>query len=359
MTIDINPNEFNIRLYSKSGRRLCELSSHGEVEWVLNGYGAGSFEISANDPNFDEEKLAIGNFAMLSHKTAGFWGGVLLGPRDWYEGRLVIGMVGAAFQFSRRRGPQNTTWKGSAGAIARSILSWGNGQGPMNIQEGIIFTGGDQARTETSKFALLNKSIDRIQQRSGNDWQVRPEENEHNDLVFYFDWSERLGVETNLILEKSVNIELTAGQAIMREIPDIVNDDLCYSQTVKPNTPQPYDSDFDQTSIDDYGLSQFAQGDASDQKATLKSKAQSVVAAKKRPRREYNVTAVDVLDTFEKAREGNISILRLPGIGFRSESSLPLEGDGKTGSAARVRIKRRKMATRTGRMALTLEEIYT
>ena len=360
MTIETNNSEFNISLFDYNGKRLKETTAHGMVEWVLNGYGPGQFYLAFDDPSFEEEYIRFGNFALLSHTTAGLWGGVLLGARGWRRGKVVINMLGCAYQFSRRRGPPSITWTGSAGSIYRKIFQWGNAQGDMNVQEGEVFQGGTQGRQETSKHALLSKSIERIQGRSGNDWQLRPELNSKGELVFYADWYQRLGIDTTFFLTEGVNIELKKDEDIMVETPDIINDDVVFSLTAANNQPAVFDRYFDAESIDLYGLTQFSEGDPSKVKTELKDKAKARVLAKKRARREYKgITALDVGDTWLVAREGNSVVLNLPGVGFRSESSLPLAGDGKTGTAARVRIKRRRLDTLAGRMTLTPEEVYS
>lgn len=359
MTITTNDSKFNISLFDYNGRKQKETTAHGEVEWVLNGYGPGKFYLGFDDPAFDEAYIRFGGFALLSHASAGSWGGVLLGARNWQRGKVVINMLGCAFQFNRRRGPENYTWTGSAGSIYRQIFQWGNAQRDMNVFEGEIFEGGNPARQETSKYAVLNKSIERIQGRSGNDWQLRPELDAKGELCFYADWFERLGIDTDFFLTEGVNIETRPGEDIMVETPDIVNDDLVYSLTMQNNQPIAVDSAFDQDSIDLYGLSQFAESDSSKEKAELKDKAEARVNAKKRARREYKITALDVGNTWQTAREGNSVLLNLPGVGFRVESSLPLVGAGQVGTGARVRIKRRKLDTAAGRMVLTSEEVYS
>lgn len=355
MTID-----WRVRLYDRFGVRKCEGNWHYECEFVLNDFGDGSFEIGRNDLNCTAENLAFGGFAVFDHARAGAWGGVLLGKRAWQRDALVVNVRGIGFQWQRRIGPKAVTWRGKAGSIIRTALAFGNQKQDMRIEEGQIFLGGD-AHEETPHFGKLLKSVRGLAARSGQDWDIRPIETVMADgtrhLAFELNWYERLGVDLSddFTLAEGINMEWGDEDMLIEE-PDIINSATVYGNGAT-NDVQPDQTYRDIASMDEYGLSEDSASYNSIAPATLLANARQRVVPKKDPLRTYKLDALDVDDTWEKLREGNIVTLNAPSLGFRSESPIAIEGSGEFGSLDKVRVRKRTLKTRELRMPLLVDQV--
>jgi hypothetical protein len=350
-------SDWRLTLFSNKGIPLADVKTHVECEWVLNDYGELTFTISKEDPACKPQILRKGNFVFFQHSKAGTWGGVIRAPRAWTRKAIKITAHSGAVQFARRVGPSEV-WTGTPGVLFQKAIDYGNAQGNMRIRRGDIWTGGDDVEDELRHDSLIDY-IKNLQDIADCDWQVRAVLDDKNRIQFYADFKKIENVVPLVLREgPNSNLKITDEDEVLLEQDDIVNEVLYFGSDGEQFRTRKKSSLRNEESIKRYGLEQMA--DALPERTA--SWRRLLLAAYKRLNRmsreqaTYHLTALNVGRTFELAREGNIGKVYLPGFGFRSESSISLDG-GRTvfGNGAKVRVLGRVLSTAEDTMELALE----
>lgn len=204
-----------LMMYDRSGRRLAQIDTVPTIEAVLNGAGKLSFTITTNHPKCREEFLRYGNLVLLEDDVLGDWGGVVRLPRGWPAGKINITAHEAPALFNRRKMIENVKLTGSAGNIYRQIIDYCNGEEDLRLRYGQIWDGGVSREETLSDRALLH--VQRVAQRNGNDFQVRPVLDDQNRLTFFCDWLSRAGIDTGKTIEEGKDLTFEPGSEVLIE----------------------------------------------------------------------------------------------------------------------------------------------
>lgn len=306
-----------VRIFDRNGYPLAEFRADVSRSLVIGEEGRAEFTYPSRKTDVVNERvLQYGNWLLVQSDVLPDWVGVIDTPREWSPRAVAVHAYTPERVFSWRRGPLERKLTGSAGAIFSQLLVTVNQAEATVIRDGNIWRGGIQ-REETINPTPLSEDLQRIYERSGEEYNWRPTTDNRGMLIVYADWVSRIGVDTTALLHEGKsggNIE--ALNNIMVEDGEIVNDILAYgdgmSWTSKPN-----ETVRDTTSIHTYGLRQVGmEFTGVTNKTTLRDNGNANLLLNKNPSRTYHVNALNVGGTFSWIGLGNRLTLRFENIGF-------------------------------------------
>lgn len=318
------------RIFSRDGTQLREFKGRFERSWAIADEARCQFSAANRITQIvDEEILRYGNWLLVENDTLPPWVGVIDTPRSWSPRSVTVSAYTPEHVFGWRRGPYERLIKGSAGDIFSTLLGYVNSAETTIITEGDIDRSGIR-REETLNPTPLNEDLQRIQERSLEEYQWRPVVGADGKLIVYADWMNRVGQTTSALLHEGKgggNIE--AVDSLFVEDGDIRNDVLGYGEGLTwKSKPKIVVTDVD--SISRYGLrqsSEYFQG--VENVPTLKANTRDVVRSEAEPSKNIKLRAINLGDTFKFINLGNIMSLQLQNIGFQT---------GGVGYEAQVRI---------------------
>lgn len=340
-----------IRIFARDGSVLAEFNARVERSWAIGDEGRAQFTYPTRITDVVNEKvLQFGNWILIENSVLPSWVGVIDTPRTWSPRTVTVSAYTPEHVFGWRRGAFEVVKNGSAGALFEYLLQLVNTAEATIIQAGAIDKSGTP-RQETINPTLLNTDLQRIYERSMEEYQWRPVVDVNGKLVVYADWLKQIGVDVPITLQEGFgggNIE--AVDRILVEDGDIKNDILGYGDGMTWAS-KPKFIVINQTSVFDYGLRQWSENfDGVTSPQTLKDNSLELIKNEAYPVNTFQVNALNVEDTFSFINLGNKLTLQFQHIGFFETGGL--------GYVTRVRIvAMRYDPNMKNRIELTVEKI--
>lgn len=322
-----NVPQDRIRIFNRDGFPLAEFRASIDRSWVCGDEGRATFTYPSRKTEIvNSNILNYGNWLLIENDTLPAWIGVIDIPREWSARNVTVCAYTPEHLFGQRRGPLEEKITGSAGTIFTKLLQKVNQAEKTIIRAGEIYTGGAQ-REETLNPTLLNRDLQRVWERSGEEYQWRPVVSDTGKLTVYADWLKKLGVDTGaLLFEGKGGGNIEDKNNVLVEDGPIVNDLLAYGDGIswqsKPNVVIR-----DNDSIGSYGLRQDAEEYAGVSNVqTLTKNGQKKVNQFKETAKTHKLFAVNKGDTFQYISLGNRFTVRFENIRFGYEAKVKIIG---------------------------------
>lgn len=308
-----------VRIFDRQGKHRAEFRANVQRSWVIGAEGRAAFTLSSLDTrNVDIDVINPGNWLYVQNSSLQDWIGVIDFPREWAARKVTVHAYTPERLLRWRRGPIQQVLNGPAGAIFEQYIAWVNQAEPTILQPGNIWKDG-RTQTDTVNPVKLDTKLRALYVSSGQEYTWRADTDQFGRLIVYADWVQRLGTNTNLLLQEGKgggNIEATAQPMIESE--PVENDILGYGDGLtwltKPTTQK---RDID--SIHKYGLREGTKEFRGvTVPATLSDKTQSVLDNISNPLHTFDVVGLDKNGAlvFPWLRQGNRVNLRMQSVGF-------------------------------------------
>lgn len=312
-----NVPQDRIRAFDPDGLPIAEFRAAIPRSFAIGDEGRAQFIYPSRKTNIVNEKvLQFGNWLLIENTHLPPWVGVIDDPRTWATRTVTVSAYTPERVLGWRIGPLEEVVTGAAGQIFERILYYVNLSEKTIIQPGTLWRGGVR-RSETLNPTPLNKDLQRLQERSREEYRWRPVVDANGRLSVFADWMELLGEETSALLHEGRgggNIE-AVGNILVEDGP-ITNEILAFGEGMSWQS-KPHVRRQDASSISKYGLRQMSKeyaGVADLQ--TLAENGDAFLAQFKEPARSFKINALNVGDTFKYMRLGNRMPLRFESVGF-------------------------------------------
>ena len=300
-----------LRIFNRSGFEIASFQASVSRSWAVGLEGRASFEYASRKTNIvNEEVLRFGNYLLVESDILPAWIGAIDTPRSWSKDAVTVNAYTLERLFQYRRGALEQKLTGSAGTIFGRMVNIINAAEKTVLQIGTTWTG-SVSREETLNPNTLERNLKSLQERSGEDYEFVPQI-VNGRLVVFANWVQSLGVETPLTLLEGGNIE----NARMTEDDNIINDLLGYGDGATW-TSRPAAITQDVQSIAKYGLRQDGkEWTGVSIISTIQNNNNEYLATRTKPRKIFDITAIDLGDTFSYLRLGNRVNVYLRNMGF-------------------------------------------
>jgi len=309
--------EDRIRIFSRSGNPLAEFSAGVDRSYSIGQEGRAQFIYPYRKRDVvNKDVLRFGNWLLIQNEALPTWIGVIDTPRQWSSRTVIVNAYSPERVFSWRRGSLETLVTGSAGTIFEKLLSLINNAENTILRPGNIWKGGAKME-ETINPNLLSEELQRIQERSKEEYSWRTVIDGNGKLTVYADWSKRIGSETGELLQEGKrggNVE--ALENMLVEDGPIINDLQGFGEGDSWKTKKSFIAR-NQASINLYGLRQSAEefyGVSAI--GTITNNTKALLAEMQDTKRAFHLNALNVGSTFKYIRLGNKLRLRFENVGF-------------------------------------------
>ena len=306
--------EDRLRIFDRQGFSLAEFRVNVERSWAIGYEGRATFSYPTRKTDVVNEKvLQFGNYLLVESTTLPPWIGVIDTPRAWADKEVEVNAFTPERLFSYRRGGIENKLTGSAGSIFAQLIDIINLAEPTILQAGSIWRGGSQ-REETVTPDTIEKNLKQLQSRSQEEYSFDPQIL-NNRLAILANWTDKLGEETPLVLQ-AANYGGNVETPTMTEDDEIMNDVLGYGDGITWSS-RIVANITDLQSIQKYGLRQSGQEwRGVSRLETIEANNYDIIYRKRKPRRIFRLTALNIGSTFDYIRLGNICTLQLQSMGF-------------------------------------------
>lgn len=319
-----------VRIFKRDGTPIAEFRANVARSWVIGDEARAQFSYPARKTDIvNEDVLQFGNWLLVENTHLPPWVGVLDFPREWSTRNVTISAYSPERVFAQRVGTLEEVWTGAPGGIFANLINLVNKAEATVIRPGAIFRGGTHTQV-TINPQPLNEYLRDLWETSEEDYTWQPQTDADGKLVVRGNWLQVLGVETTALLHEGRmggNTE-SAGRILTEDGP-VVNSVLAYGDgetwKSKPNVEVNA-----QPSIGKYGLREASQeysGVVS--KTVLAKNGKQYLTEFKNPARSFTLNALNVGDTFQYIRLGNILTVQFQNAGFYG---------GNVGFISQVRI---------------------
>ncbi len=329
----------SLTLYSGFGAALGQVNSPKyDVEWRINTVTRLRFTLSTADAACRADWLQFGNLVLVEPGNGlPAWGGVIDTPREWGRGSVTVTAYSAERLLEWRRPAQmGQILRGTPGSIFRQIVQMATGAAFLPVEVGEVFEGGT-SRVETLEDDLLAE-CQRIAERAGNEFDLTPVVRDGR-LVFRANWYERMGQQTNLVLEEGIDLALA--DRPLTEQGTIVNDLLGYGDGATWQS-RPKVTKTDPRSAGMYMHRQGITGfDGNVETGTLEENTIKKLQAAAQPISTLDIRAMNTRGAWGGIRKGNIIRAILHSVGFSgggSGADVPVRIAGFGYDCASVRV---------------------
>lgn len=308
-----------VRIFRRDGTSIAEFKTRVERSWALGGEGRAQFTYASRKTDIvNRDVLQYGNWVLIENDQLPAWVGVIDTPRTWTPRTVRVSIYSPEKVFEQRRGVLEVKKNGSAGALFRYLLSLVNGAETTIIKAGDIDETGIY-REETINPTPLSRDLKRIQERSGEEYQWRPDTDALGRLIIYADWQPRIGIDTEALLhEGKGGGNLEAVGSLMVEDGDIYNNILGYGDGMTWATKTKFEAQ-DGNSVEEYGLRQTSKYfNGVSNTVTLKNNTEELLKTTKNPVIKFKLNVINVGDTFKYIQMGNTLNLQLQSMGFQN-----------------------------------------
>lgn len=305
-----------VRIFSPMGTALGELDVPVFRSWVLNNYGEAEFVISTNDNKAVEDLLDFGNFLYVTHPTLPDWVGVIDTPREWTGNEIKVKAVSAEFITDWRYIPIVAISQGFTpiDKYVEGVLWLINKYYSMGMALNVGQTFNTRLQILPMAGVRLRTLLDKINKQTGTEWDVTGVIGGDNILRLYVNLYDFRGNPTFQILDNS---NVAKVNSYIKEEGPIYNHVTVYSQADSGGARN-YATAIDEASINQYGLRATAEeqkGGGSDESG-LQLAADYLLWTYKQPSSIIAPTVLNVGDTFQNLRLGNIVRWQSPIAGF-------------------------------------------
>jgi hypothetical protein len=333
-------------IYDRRGNPLTEMDATVQRSWILNEVGEANFVVSQFDQKFQRKYIEFGNLVLVEHDKLPAWVGVIDPERKWSSWTATVRAFSAEKLLAFRRGPQAMTVTGTAGSIFQQMVDIANLEEDTLIRvEGVY--GVLPVRQETLNLTRILDEVNRVAERSENDWGVEPTLGLDGRLSLAASWWLRRGVRRMVGLIEGHNLA-EGGSSTMTEQGEIINDLMGYGEGATWDSRETW-LEMDTESIAQYGRRQGSMGfDGVTQMETLRQNTQAALAESAWPRRTWRISALDVEETYYNLRLGDELPLVMHTTGFTGDV---------VGTEANVRIKGMSFSDDKGKVDLVVDEV--
>jgi hypothetical protein len=299
-----------VSIYDKSGQWLTEVNTTFNRVYKLNEFGIGSFALSTDDDKCREDYLQFGNYVYVEHDKLPVWAGMIEPPRIWGQGQVTSTVYSAEYILSIMISDRTIVMRGAWGSVYQQLITqMFNNDAKSVVRVGNIF-GGGKVINRTYNYANLYDEVKLLCRDSGNDFEFEPDIDANGRLFFSAHWHEKRGALKQFVLDEGTNIQLA--NPLMREQGRIANALRIYGDGATfESRPVAKRDDYESRSL--YGqrwLAQAVQGD------DLAANADELIKEYAHPRKTFNITALDVGDTFYQCRVGDMFPVSFFSVGF-------------------------------------------
>lgn len=306
-----------IRIFNRDGLPIAEFRARVTRSWMLGDEGRAEFVYPSRKTNVvNDSVLRFGNWLLVESTHLPPWVGMIDVPRGWTPRTVTVRAYTPERLLTLRRGPIEQILNDSSGGIFTWLLYWANKQEATVIRAGSIWRGGVH-RQETVNPTPLSDDLQRIFERSGEEYQWRPAIDGQGKLVVLGDWVQLLGKNTGVVLHEGRgggNIEATNN--ILVEDGPIYNDILGYGDGMTWQT-RPTATLSAPASQHRYGLRQTSKEyQGVSEVTTVQNNTAQDLAIFQETARTFNLKALNVGNLFYYLRIGNVFTLRFENIGF-------------------------------------------
>jgi len=306
-----------VRIFDRQGFPIAEFRAAVERSMVIGGEGRAEFNYPSRKTGVaNNTVLRFGNWLLIESDVFPDWVGVIDTPREWSPRIVAVHAYTPEHVFGQRVGPREDIVTGSAGKLFEKLINQLNQSEATIIRAGDIWRGGKQ-REETFNPTPLNEDLQRVYERSHEEYNWRAEIDPSGRLIVYGDWVKRLGQKTTAILHEGKgggNIE--ALNNILVEDGEIYNEVLAFGEGMSWKS-KPTVKVTDAASRHKYGLRQTAEEYTGvSTLSTLKRNGKTLLDDSKEPVNTFHVNALNVGGTFKYLRLGNTMTLQFENMGF-------------------------------------------
>jgi len=315
------PNE-RVRIFDRNGFPLVEFRTSVERSLVIGGEGRALFSYSSRKTDIVNEKnLQYGNWLLVESDQLPAWVGVIDTPREWSPRVVAVHAYTPEHVFGQRRGPLEIKLTGSPGNVFEDLIGIVNKAEPTVIKTGNIWRS-DLDMEETINPTPLSEDLQRITERSGEEYTWRPDTDINGRLIVYADWTKRLGIDTSVLLHEGKeggNIEFL--NDVFVEDGDIYNDLLAYGDGMSWQS-RPIYIVTDAVSRDKYGLRETSENYTGVSNTnTLFVNGREALAQSSKTVKTFHVNAINTGrndSVYKYLGLGNSMTLQLQNMGFSS-----------------------------------------
>ena len=331
-----------VTIYDHFGNYLTEVNATFRREYKLNEFGSGSFTLLTQDQKCREDYLQFGNFALVEHEKLPAWGGMIDTPRIWGHGSVTSTAYSAEYILTTMISDRTANMAGVWGSIYQQLVEqmFNNDIGGM-VRIGAIYGGGKSVK-RTYNYANLYDEVSKLCKDSGNDFEFLPAIDADGRLFFTAHWHEKRGGLKQFTLYEDKNIRLSTSP--LREQGRIANRLRIYGPGATFET-RGIAKENDIISSGKYGerwLAQLGQGD------DVAANAEQLIIEYANPRKTFDLTAIDIDDTFFQCRVGDQFPVSFHSVGF--------SGSG-FGTTAIVRILQMSYDEQNNVLQLVADEV--
>lgn len=305
-----------ITIYDKNGGFIGDVRGSAPRSWVLNSDpvpGECNIPISIYDDKNSLRYIEFGKYVLVRRSPLPDWIGIIYN-RKWSSGYVTVKAIQAEFLLSRRRTPIIDV-SGTAGAIFTQLLNYINNE-PFN--EKPIYPNEIYIASPTTSKKLGADPLTIVQELaagSGNDFSVLHAFDTNGHLYMTGNWYKRRGIMTDYYLREGVNIQLSDG--ILEEDARTMVNYLEGRSDASTDGTRISSFQYDEESISRYGLQATSSVfNGVKNKSTVESNTLNLLKASKDPLNTFDVTALEVGETFYKLDIGNVVNLSLKTYGY-------------------------------------------
>jgi len=298
-------------LFDKRGFALDELTASYNRQWVKNAFGECKFTAAIRDVEAHPEVFAKGNLIVIKQDNLPDWVGYLDFPEPWGDGTIVFQAFSAEKIFDLRPGRPDKLF-GTAGSIFNRLIGVANSWGDTLMRPGDIYLGGSDREESISYANQLYADVQRIAERSGNDWDITPQVT-NGKLTLLANWYAAKRKVVDHALTEGINME--AKSSTLEYTGPVWNSVVAFGNaSTWASRKLAYASD--EASQANYGLRALGLAVDSNVDATVQAAADAYAAYYKNPRRSVDISATDVNGTFAWLRIGHVPDVELIGVGL-------------------------------------------
>lgn len=301
-----------VRVYGRDGIGLCDLRVTVERSWYVNDEGEAQFDLVINDPNCRDDYLQFGNWLLVENDKLESWVG-MIENQEWKRRFVTIQAFTPDRLLYYRDVPKQLQLSGTSGNVFQEVINISNRAETTIIESGDIDFSAPNMPLENMAGANLRDYIIDLAERSKFEYNFTPAPYQ-GKLKILANWKKRIGTDTNFGLEESYNLA-DETYSLKRKAPRAT--ELWGYGNGAGQTDRPVATYVDEVARGKYGLRQGTRfySDYSSVGAVI-SAIKNEIRDTKEPREAFKLSAVDIGNTFENIKIGNIYPLRMWSIRF-------------------------------------------
>lgn len=307
----------------QNGTFITTIRTVADRSWVINNKGKATLIMSVDDAKTTFQYMLKRNLVSISHPKLPLWGGVIETDQDWTDAGAVVftAWSGESLLISRTPTDGRIT-AGTPGALFERIIGLANRGEDLLIRPGTIDKSGGAAEVTLDGSNLLELIID-LAERHDMEFSITPKLDDRNTLTFEANWYARMGQTVGYYVSEGHNAKKPGRP--MRVTRRVVNQLTGFGEGSTDIT-RPKFTARDENSIRLWGLMEGVEDyDGATDVATVRAHVQKRLRVLRYPKFTVNVVALDVEETFEHMRLGNVFPFKSTSYGFQRMTNIGLE----------------------------------